>query len=145
MTSSPPTILLVEDNDDDVFFMRRAVAKAPVECSMQIVRDGQQALDYLQGNGVYADRSKYPMPILVFLDLKLPYIHGFSVLTWIRQQPALRDLCVLILTSSPEERDRQRAVDLDAKAFFVKPPTPDMIVRAFEFLSECSPDPAVSS
>jgi CheY-like chemotaxis protein len=143
MTSSLPTILLVEDSDDDVFFMRRAVAKSAIECSLQVVKDGQQALDYLQGNGLYADRDRYPMPTLVFLDLKLPYVHGFEVLAWIREQPTLKDLCILILTSSPEERDRRRAAELNAKAFYVKPPTPEMITEAFLFLNECDVPPVV--
>jgi CheY-like chemotaxis protein len=143
LTTPPPTILLVEDNDDDVFFMRRAVARSGIECSLQIARDGQQAIDYLEGRGQYADRDKYPLPTLVFLDLKLPYIHGFEVLTWIREQPHLKDLCILILTSSPEERDRQRAAQLNAKAFYVKPPTPEMIIEAFLFLNECDVPPVV--
>lgn len=143
MSSPAPTILLVEDNEDDVFFMRRAVSRSGVECSLQLVRDGQAAMDYLQGSGQYADRSQYPLPILVFLDLKLPYLHGFEVLEWIRRESTLKDLCVLILTSSPEERDRQRAVELEAKAFYVKPPTPEMIVEAFLFLGECDVPPPV--
>jgi len=143
MTSPLPTILLVEDNDDDVFFMRRAVTRSGIDCSLQIVRDGQQAIDYLKGEGQYADRSKYPLPTLVFLDLKLPYIHGFEVLEWIRKQPSLKNLCTLILTSSPEERDRQRAVQLNAKAFYVKPPTPEIITEAFLFLNECDVPPVV--
>jgi CheY-like chemotaxis protein len=143
MTSHVPTILLVEDNEDDVFFMRRAVTRSGIECSMQIVRDGQQAIDYLKGEDEYADRDKYPLPIPVFLDLKLPYIHGFEVLEWIREQPNLKDLCTLILTSSPEERDRQRATQLHAKAFYVKPPTPEMITEAFLFLNECDVPPVV--
>jgi CheY-like chemotaxis protein len=145
MTTAPPTILLVEDNEDDVFFMRRAVARSAIECSMQIVRDGQQAVDYLKGNGEYADRSKYPLPVLVFLDLKLPYLHGFQVLEWIRRQPFLKGLCVLILTSSPEERDRLRATELEAKAFYVKPPTPEMITEAFLFLAECDVPPPITT
>jgi len=143
MTSSVPTILLVEDNDDDVFFMHRAVNRSGIECALQIVRDGQQAIDYLKGQGQYADRDQYPLPTLVFLDLKLPYIHGFEVLEWIREQPNLKDLCTLILTSSPEERDRQRAAQLNAKAFYVKPPTPEMIIEAFLFLNECDVPPVV--
>ena len=143
MTSPLPTILLVEDNDDDVFFMRRAVTRSGIDCSLQIVRDGQQAIDYLKGQGQYADRDQYPLPTLVFLDLKLPYIHGFEVLEWIREQPNLKDLCTLILTSSPEERDRLRAAQLNAKAFYVKPPTPEMIIEAFLFLNECDVPPVV--
>ena len=145
MTSPLPTILLVEDNEDDIFFMRRAVARSGIECSLQVVQDGQRAVDYLEGKGQYADRDKYPMPTLVFLDLKLPYIHGFEVLTWIREQPHLKDLCTLILTSSPEERDRLRATQLEAKAFYVKPPTPEMITEAFLFLAECDVPPPITT
>ena len=143
MTSQVPTVLLVEDNGDDVFFMRRALTRSGIECSLQIVRNGQQAIDYLKGQSQYADRDKYPLPTLVFLDLKLPYIHGFAVLEWIREQPNRKDLCTLILTSSPEERDRQRAAQLQAKAFYVKPPTPEMIIEAFLFLNECDVPPVV--
>ena len=74
-------ILLVEDNEDDVFFMRRALQKAGVDLPLQIVMDGQQALDYLEGKEAYGDRTRFPIPRLMFLDLKLPYVHGFGVLT----------------------------------------------------------------
>jgi len=122
------TILLAEDDENDVFFMRRAIQKADLNLSMQVALDGQSAIDYLNGNGDYSDRRAYPIPQAVFLDLKLPYVHGFEVLAWIRQQPSLRDLPVMILTSSPEERDRREAEKLGAQAYCVKPPTREMVL-----------------
>src|SRR3954469_23104638 len=103
MTTTLPTILLVEDNDDDVFAMQRALRKAQITHPVHVVSDGQKAIDYLSGSGTYTDRSNYPLPSLVFLDLKLPYVGGFEVLTWLRAQPDLRHLAVVVLTSSGEE------------------------------------------
>ncbi len=129
-------ILLVEDNEDDVFFMRRALQKAGVELPLQIVMDGQQALDYLAGKDAYGDRGRFPIPNLIFLDLKLPYVHGFGVLSWLRSQTSLQDLPVVVLTSSPEDRDRQKAQELGAKAYLVKPPTRETIQEAMQFLNQ---------
>lgn len=120
-------VLLVEDDENDVFFMRRAWKKSGVEAPLQIVRDGQEAIDYLGGTGPFADRAQYPLPAFVFLDLKLPYIGGLDVLAWIRSQPHIEQLPVVVLTSSSEDRDRKRAAELDARAYLVKPPTPEMI------------------
>jgi CheY-like chemotaxis protein len=122
-------ILLVEDNDDDVFAFQRALKKAQISDPMQVVTDGRQALDYLGGSGAYADRSKHPVPAVVFLDLKLPYHDGFEVLGWIRQQAALRDLPVVILTGSDETRDHQRGDALGARFYLVKPPSPEDLRR----------------
>ena len=129
-----PVILLVEDNEDDVFFMSRALNKANVACPLQVATNGQEALEYLAGEGKYSDRNTYPLPSVVFLDLKLPYMHGFEVLHWIQQQPFLKQLHVVVLTSSPEKADRQKAKDLGAKAYLVKPPTEEMIHQALHFL-----------
>ena len=128
------TILLVEDNEDDVFFMRRALTRANLQFNLAVASDGQQALDYLAGNGRYSDRTRHPLPALVFLDLKLPYVHGFDVLEWTRRHPSLKDLPVIVLTSSPEERDRQRARELGAQAYVVKPPTPQSVLDAVRLL-----------
>jgi len=135
MAESDKTILLVEDDENDVFFMRRALQKANLSLSVHVVMDGQAALDYLSGTGDYHDRTRYPLPVVVFLDLKLPYVHGFEVLGWIRSQPTLRGLPIVILTSSPEERDRRQAESLGAKAYCVKPPTREMLLDALSFLS----------
>jgi len=126
---SEKTILLVEDDENDVFFMRRALQKAKVNVPLQVVMDGQSAVDYLEGKAEYADRTRYPLPALLLLDLKLPYLHGFDVLAWIGQQPALQGLPVVILTSSPEDRDRTRAKTLGARAYCVKPPSAEMVLE----------------
>jgi CheY-like chemotaxis protein len=129
-------ILLVEDDENDVFFMRRALQKANLELPLKVVMDGQSAIDYLEGNGDYADRTQNPLPGLILLDLKLPYLHGFEVLAWIRQHPTFEELPVVILTSSPEERDRRQAAALNAQAYCVKPPTREMMLEVLSPLVE---------
>jgi len=129
--TSTGTLLLVEDNPDDIFLMRRALKKSGLEMPVQIVTDGKQALDYLAGNGLYADRSQFPRPAWVFLDLKLPYLNGFEVLEWIRHDSENRQLDVIILTSSPEERDKETAQSLGARAYLVKPPTIQSLLGVF--------------
>jgi CheY-like chemotaxis protein len=141
MSSEGHTILLTEDDENDVFFFRRALLKASSNFSVQIARDGREALDYLGGIGKFSDRAQYPVPSVVFLDLKLPYVHGLEVLKWIREQPSLKKLPVFILTSSSEDRDRRRAEELGAKAYFVKPPTREMVLEAMQFLDESVPQP----
>lgn len=115
-------ILLVEDNEDDVFFMKRALKNAEVTNPLHVVTDGQQAIDYMQGSGKYADRSQFPLPCFVLLDLKLPHKSGHEVLQWIREQLFLKQLVVIILTTSRETRDVEKAYNLGANAFLVKPP-----------------------
>jgi CheY-like chemotaxis protein len=84
---TPNTILLVEDNEDDAFFMKRALHDAGIRNRVIHVEDGRQAIDYLSGTGEFADRERAPIPMIVFLDLKLPFKSGHEVLEWIRQQP----------------------------------------------------------
>jgi CheY-like chemotaxis protein len=129
MTATLPSILLVEDNEDDVFAMQRSLRKAEITNPIQVVNNGQKAVDYLSGNGSYADRNFYPLPSLVFLDLKLPYLDGFEVLAWIRTQPTLDNVAVVILTSSAEEIDRSRASQLGAFTYMVKPPAPQHLTQ----------------
>ncbi len=103
--SSTCTILLVEDNQSDVFLVGRAFHKAKVPHLLQVVEDGEQAVAYLSGAGPYADRSRFPLPLFVLLDLKLPRKSGFEVLEWLRRQPAIRRVPVVILTSSDHLED----------------------------------------
>lgn len=125
-------IVLVEDNEDDVFFMRRALKGAGITAPIHVLTDGQQATDYLTGPSARGARSISPS--LVFLDLKLPYCTGFEVLEAMRRQGTLESTQVVILTSSPEERDRRRAHELGAAAYLVKPPTPAMLKEVFASL-----------
>lgn len=131
MSTQPLGILLVEDDENDVFLMERALTKASIPPPMQVLTNGRQALDYLGGIGPYADRAAHPLPRCLFLDLKLPFVHGFEVLEWIREQPELAGLNVFVLTSSPEERDRKKALQLGAKIYLIKPPTPEMLREVF--------------
>ena len=136
MNDSSQIILLIEDSPDDVFFLRYALQKARVSGAVHVLTDGQQALDYLQGTGKYADRVAFPLPTVVFLDLKLPLVSGFEVLAWIRDQPAFSLLPVFVLTGSAEERDRAKVRELGAKDYFVKPPQRAMILQVMESLQE---------
>lgn len=128
MKDSDLLLLLVEDNEDDVFLMRRAFDKARLTLPMQIVMEGRQALDYLSGVGDYANRTAFPLPAAIFLDLKLPYVHGFDILKWMRQDAVARNIPVFVLTSSPEERDRKQALELGARGYLVKPPSAQMLL-----------------
>ena len=128
-------ILLVEDTADDVFFLRRALKKAQINNPLQVAVHGQEAIDYLAGNGNYGDRTKFPLPALVLLDLKLPFVDGFEVLAWLRTQPCLVTLPVVILTSSSEERDRRRAAELGANGYLVKPPDEAMMREVMQLLA----------
>ena len=116
-----PTVLLVEDLENDIFLIQRYWSKEGISASLHSVSDGQQAVDYLAGEGDFADREKHPLPIMVLLDLKLPKRMGLDVLSWIRSQPHLRLLPIVILTSSALQKDIDEAYRLGANAFLVKP------------------------
>ena len=114
-------ILLVEDNADDVELTLRAFEKSQLADDVVVVRDGSEALDYLSGTGVHAERARSSMPAVVLLDLNLPKMDGLEVLKRIRANERTRRLPVVVLTSSNEERDVLRSYDLGANSFVRKP------------------------
>ncbi|MBD2102587.1 response regulator [Leptolyngbya sp. FACHB-261] len=120
MSSDNRTILLVEDDINDVLLIQRAFRKASLTLP-QVVNNGQSALDYLMGAAEYGDRERHPLPVLILLDLKLPRLSGLEVLEWLRQQTPLRRLPVVVLTSSQENTDLQRAYDLGVNSYLLKP------------------------
>jgi len=129
-------ILLVEDNQDDVFLMRRALQSARIVNPLIVVESGQEAVDYLAGAGKFSDRDSYPLPAVVFLDLKLPFIFGHNVLAWVRKQKEFESLVVIVLTSSNEASDLSRSYALGANSYLVKPPTAEQLetlVKAFKW------------
>src|ERR1700677_3075494 len=97
-----PTILVAEDDDNDVFFLERAFKQAQLCNPLRRVKDGEEAIAYLRGDGEYSDRQKHPLPRFMLLDLKMPRKNGFEVLAWTRQQPVLKRIPIAILTSSKE-------------------------------------------
>ena len=129
-----PIILLAEDREDDILLIRRAFEKANLGNRLNVVRDGEQAVAYLSGQAEYADRSRHPLPDLLLLDLKMPRMDGFEVLKWIRQQPALNPLRVVVLTSSEQIRDVNLAYQLGANSFLVKPLDFDHFVEVAQML-----------
>jgi len=116
-----PKLLYVEDEEDDVYFMRRAFTRAGLEACLKIVGDGQAAIDYLSGCGQFSDRTEYPLPEVVLLDLNLPTVSGFQVLKWIRQNPEFLRLPVVVFSSSARQGDKTRARELGASDYIEKP------------------------
>jgi len=115
------TMLLVDDSENDLLLMQLAFQKAEFNADVQVVKDGEEAIAYLQGDSPYNDRVRYPMPTLVLLDLNMPKKTGFEVLSWMRAQPGIRRLPVIILTASMRSGDVEQAFDLNANFFLVKP------------------------
>ena len=116
-------ILLVEDDENDIFFLRRAFKAAQIENPFYIVRNGQEAIDYLAGTGEFSDRTKFPLPCLMILDLKMPVKTGMEVLEWKCQQPVLKGVPCIVLSSSAHRHDIERAYRFGANGFVVKPPS----------------------
>src|SRR5689334_7620147 len=114
MSSQLFTILHVEDDPNDVLLVQRALKKANASSTIQSVSDGDRALAYLGGAQDYANREKFPFPQLVLLDLKMPRKSGLEVLSWIRSQPMLKRVLVVIFTSSKHDQDINNAYELGA-------------------------------
>src|SRR5256885_235495 len=111
------TVLLAEDDPDDILLTQIAFEKARLANPLQVVRDGEEAIAYLKGDGKYANRERFPKPILLLLDLKMPKVNGFQVLEWLRTQPGLAALPVAIMTSSDHDPDVTRAYGLGADSY----------------------------
>jgi DNA-binding response OmpR family regulator len=119
--AEPAPILLAEDDEDDIFLMRRAFQMAGPRNPLMVVRDGREAIWYLNAEGIYADRQAYPWPCMLLLDLKMPLVNGFDVLIWLQKRRRPKNLLVVILTSSTHDTDIVRALELGADAYWVKP------------------------
>jgi CheY-like chemotaxis protein len=127
-------ILVVDDNDDDVTLLQRAFAKADLMPPQHVVDNGEAAIAYLAGEGPYADRARYPLPTLLLLDLKLPRRSGLEVLTWLRQQPGLKHLPVIVFTTSQQPADVDRAYEQGANSYVVKPDGFDALLTLVQAL-----------
>ena len=114
-------ILLVEDDPNDILFFEKALQRCAPEARLQIARDGQEAMDYLDAKGAYTDRAKFPPPAVVVLDLKLPARDGLEVLTTMRARHDLQHIPVVVLTSSQESRDVGSSRELGVDEYLIKP------------------------
>ena len=132
--SESVTVLLAEDNVDDVILTQIAFKKARLANPLEIVRDGVDAIGYLKGERQYADRKRYPFPMLLLLDLRMPKVTGFEVLTWLRDNPTLKHLPVAVMTSSADEPDVDRAFELGADSYLIKPPNAEALLALVQRL-----------
>jgi CheY-like chemotaxis protein len=122
MKSEGKFIFLVEDDPNDVFFFQRALGKIDFPAtSLRVVNDGEAAVAYLSGDGRYSNRSEYPLPSLIFLDLKMPRKTGMEVLAWLREQAGLVSVPVVVLTSSKHSLEIEECYRLRANSYLVKP------------------------
>lgn len=116
------TVLCAEDDDNYALLLRNAFKQAGLNHNLFHVSNGAKAIEYLKGEGKFADRSTYPIPCVVLADLKMPVINGFELLAWIRQQSPYPHIPVVVLTLSEEYRDIHKAYAIGANSFLVKPP-----------------------
>ena len=114
-------ILLVEDNPADIELARHAFSRCRVACHFDVVKDGEEALDFLFCRGVYTKRARVEPPRCVLLDLKLPKVDGLEVLRQLKEAPLLRRVPVIVLSSSSQASDIARSYDLGANSYLVKP------------------------
>lgn len=121
------TILLIEDSPDDAALLQRSLQRGGFRDELHVVRTAEDAIQYLKGTAPYSDRTKYPYPMFIILDLGLPGMSGLEFLSWLRQQMLLALTPVVVLTTSPYASDVSKAYELGAKTFFAKPlASPDL-------------------
>jgi CheY-like chemotaxis protein len=130
------TILVAEDNLDDVFVLRRAFAKAELPHQLRFVPNGREVIDYLQGKPPYNNRTTFPIPAALLLDLNMPLKNGLEVLQWVRSQPKFKELPAAILAGQLGERHRAQARELGATAFYIKTVDSAAMATMFKELAE---------
>ena len=114
-------VLIAEDAEDDFFMLRRAFERAGIDARLEWARNGEAAKAYLTGEASFEDRGEHPLPALILADLKMPVMNGFELLSWVRRQPFLRRIPFVVLTGSDRNPDINRAYDLGASSYLVKP------------------------
>jgi CheY-like chemotaxis protein len=129
MEDSDYTILLVEDEENDALLLKRAFKKNNILNPVQWVKDGLEAIAYLNGQGAYNNRALYPFPEVVLLDLKMPRMGGLELLGWIRDHPDTRVIPTIIMSSSREDVDIEKAYNLGANTYMIKPSNFDTLSR----------------
>ncbi len=119
--NTPLCILVAEDEIGDVLLLRRAFEKAGVTTPVHFARDGLEVMAYLKGKAPFANPISYPLPALLLLDLGLPRVDGFELLSWLRKEPGLRHMVVVVFSASEDPEKVCRAYELGANSYIVKP------------------------
>jgi CheY-like chemotaxis protein len=135
------TILMVEDNPDDVLFVRRQLRNSGLTNDLHVVSDGGEAINYLTGGGRYINRTLFPYPCLLLIDLRMPGIDGFSLTAWVRNNPETKDIPGIIYSASPSTEDAERAYALGADAYVAKLPGPRSFDLLFSAIRDFCPVP----
>jgi CheY-like chemotaxis protein len=123
--TNPVSILVADDDAQDTMLVRMAVERSGLGLRLQSVTDGEEAINYLMGRSQYADRQAHPFPSMLLLDLKMPRLSGFDVLDFVRKQPELKQLPIIIFSSSDDPKDIGRAYDFGANSYLCKPHSND--------------------
>jgi CheY-like chemotaxis protein len=147
LPASTPTVLHVDDDANDAELLQAAARRISARFNLQSVYGGEEAIAYLSGSGAYSDRKRYPLPVLILLDLKMPRANGFEVLAWVRQQPQLSTLPVVVLSGSELEADMRRASAAGANSYLVKPLGFESLVRLMAKVAKDwlpAPPPAIA-
>ena len=126
------TLLLAEDSEDDVFFFRHAMEKAGMKHCIQLVQDGEEAVEYLEGTGKFKNRKEFPLPDFLFLDINMPKKNGWEVLEWMAGKPGLKNIPVVVVTTSEHHRDLKKAQEFSLRAYLVKPARPEQLKKLLE-------------
>lgn len=138
-------ILVAEDSEDDVDLLKIAFRRLGIKNPIQVVRDGQEAIDYLSRSGEFTDRQRYPFPAIIFLDLKMPRKTGLEVLEWLSHKDGCSVIPTMVFTSSSQESDIAKAYKLGANCYMVKPGALDELVECLRvcmgFWNRCALPP----
>jgi len=127
-------ILYVDDDQNDIRLVQFAAEPAGIASCLRSVCSGPHAIDYIQGHGPYANRVKFPFPHLLLLDLRMPRMNGLEVLRWVRSQPDLKSIVVIVFTASAHPDDVVRACELGANAFVQKPSSQSELITFLKLL-----------
>lgn len=130
------TILIVDDDENDIFFVKRAFTEIDVHCTFHILKNGQEVVHYLEGRSPYESREKFPLPMMILMDLKMPVMDGFEVLAWVRARPGIKVIPTIIFSSSDLPADITRAYELGANSFMTKSITYDGLLLKLQTLSK---------
>jgi CheY-like chemotaxis protein len=136
MTPNLKPVLYAEDDENDVFFMQRAFQKLQIPNVLLTVPDGRLAIAYLAGTKPYENREEHPLPCLLMLDLSMPGKRGLEVLKWMKGEPSLSSLPVVVMTSSNQESDIHQSYLLGANGFLIKPGDPESLLRIVKTVAD---------